>query len=122
MRRWLCQNFQWQQFQQMNFCAHCHGWLWNDPPLPGIKVPRAGTPDNMDWAEPIGNTWTDSKAAWVKIDPELVNFRKARRTGPRCSTPGSGTIRTEENLQTGSSPLKAAPQRRPADSRVPHRA
>jgi hypothetical protein len=25
----------------MNFCAHCHGWLWNDPPLPGIKVARA---------------------------------------------------------------------------------
>ena len=30
---------------------------------------RAGTLDNMDWAEPIGNIWTDSKAAWVKIDP-----------------------------------------------------
>jgi len=61
----------------MNFCAHCYGWLWNDPPLlPGIKVARAGTLDNMDWAEPIGNIWTDSKAAWVKIDPELVNFPK----------------------------------------------
>ena len=47
----------------MNFCAHCHGWLWNDPARPGIKVARAGTLDNMDWAEPIGNIWTDSKAA-----------------------------------------------------------
>ena len=37
---------------------------------------RAGTLDNMDWAEPIGNIWTDSKAAWAKIDPELVNFPK----------------------------------------------
>jgi hypothetical protein len=39
-------------------------------------VVRAGTLDNMDWAEPIGNIWTDSKAAWVKIDPKLVNFPK----------------------------------------------
>ncbi len=44
------------------------------PLTPGIKVVRAGTLDNMDWAEPIGNIWTDSKAAWVTIDPELVNF------------------------------------------------
>ena len=61
----------------MNFCARCHGWLWSsNPTLPGIKVARAGTLDNMDWAEPIGNIWTDSKAAWAKIDPELVNFPK----------------------------------------------
>lgn len=58
----------------MNFCANCHGWLWNDPPAPGIKVVRAGTLDDMDWAEPVGNIWTDSKAAWAKIDPALVNF------------------------------------------------
>ena len=61
----------------MNFCTHCYGWLWNNSPaLPGMKVARAGTLDNMDWAEPIGNIWRDSKAAWVKIDPELVNFPK----------------------------------------------
>ena len=24
----------------------------------------------------LANIWTDSKAAWVKIDPELVNFPK----------------------------------------------
>jgi hypothetical protein len=61
----------------MNFCTHCHGLLWsNNPKLSRIKVARAGTLDNMDWAEPIGNIWTDSKAAWVKIDPELVNFSK----------------------------------------------
>ena len=61
----------------MNFCAHCYGWLWNEnPALPGIKVARAGTLDNMDWAEPVGNIWTDSKAAWVKIDPKHANFPK----------------------------------------------
>jgi hypothetical protein len=60
----------------MTFCAHCHGLLWSLPVTPGIKVARAGTLDNMDWAEPVGNIWTDSRAAWVKIDPELVNFPK----------------------------------------------
>lgn len=60
----------------MNFCAHCHGWLWNEPPTPGIKVVRAGTLDNLDWAEPVGNIWTDSKAAWVEIDPGQINFSK----------------------------------------------
>ncbi len=58
----------------MNFCANCHGWVWNDPPARGIKVARAGTLDNMDWAAPVGNIWTESKAAWVEIDPGLVNF------------------------------------------------
>ena len=58
----------------MNFCAHCHGWLWNQPPAPGVVVVRAGSLDDIDWAEPVGNIWTDSKAAWVKIDPALVNF------------------------------------------------
>jgi hypothetical protein len=60
----------------MNFCAHCHGWMWNDPPVPGIKVARAGTLDDIDWAVPVGNIWTDSKAAWANIDPSLVNFPK----------------------------------------------
>ena len=63
-------------FIAMNFCVHCHGWVWNDPPRPGIKMVRVGTLDNMDWAESVGNIWTDSKAAWVKIDPKLVNFPK----------------------------------------------
>ena len=76
----------------MDFCAHCHGWLWNVPVVPGIKMVRVGTLDNMDWAEPVGNQWTDSKAAWVKIDPELVNFPKQAVGGRRCSTPGPGTI------------------------------
>jgi len=60
----------------MNFCARCHGWIWSIPTLPGIMVPRAGTLDNMDWAEPVGNIWIDSKAAWVEIDPKLLNVPK----------------------------------------------
>ena len=60
----------------MNFCAHCHGWIWNDPPSPGIKVVRAGTLDDLDWAAPVGNIWTDSKAKWVDIDPTQVNFAR----------------------------------------------
>lgn len=60
----------------MNFCAHCHGWIWNEPPAPGIKVARAGTLDDMDWAAPVGNIWTDRKAAWVSIDPAQTNFAK----------------------------------------------
>lgn len=67
----------------MNFCANCHGWLWNDPPAPGIKVVRAGTLDDLDWAAPIGNIWTDSRAAWVAIDPALLNFAR----GPADRTP-----------------------------------
>ena len=45
-------------------------------PLGAEELERAGTLDNMDWAEPVGNIWTNSKAAWVKIDPKLVNFPK----------------------------------------------
>ena len=60
----------------MHFCANCHGWLWNTPPAPGIKVVRAGTLDDLNWAPPVGNIWTDSKATWVEIDPSLVNFPK----------------------------------------------
>lgn len=60
----------------MHFCANCHGWMWNVPPIAGIKVMRAGTLDNLDWAEPVGNIWTDSKAAWAKIDAAQTNFAK----------------------------------------------
>jgi hypothetical protein len=60
----------------MYFCAHCHNWLWNEPPVRGIKVVRAGSLDDLDWAAPVGNIWTDSKAAWAAIDPGLVNLPK----------------------------------------------
>lgn len=60
----------------MHFCSNCHTWLWNVPPAGGIKVARAGSLDDMDWAAPIGNIWTDSKAAWAEIDPAQTNFPK----------------------------------------------
>lgn len=59
----------------MQFCANCHCWLWNVPQSsPGMVVLRAGSLDNLDWARPVGNIWTASKAAWVELDPELVNM------------------------------------------------
>lgn len=61
---------------RMNFCARCHGWMWNDPTSPEIKVARAGTLDDINWAQPVGNIWVTSKAAWAEIDPSLVNFPK----------------------------------------------
>lgn len=60
----------------MNFCVHCHGWLWNEPAMPGTKVVRAGSLDDLNWAEPIGNIWTESRPAWVAVDDNLVNFPK----------------------------------------------
>jgi hypothetical protein len=59
----------------MNFCAHCHGWVWNDPAIPGIKVVRAGTLDTMDWAEPIGNIWTDRKPDMSESRPGIGQLR-----------------------------------------------
>lgn len=60
----------------MHFCAKCHNWMWNLPPAGGIKVVRAGTLDDIDWAAPVGNIWVQSKAAWAHIDPAQVNFPK----------------------------------------------
>jgi hypothetical protein len=59
-------------------------------------VARAGPLDNMDWAEPVGNIWSDSKATWVKIEPELVNFLGQAVDRTRYWTPGPATIRAEE--------------------------
>jgi hypothetical protein len=58
----------------MFFCAHCHTWLWNQPAAPGMLVVRAGTLDSIDWAEPVGDIWTNSKAKWAKIDPSAIAF------------------------------------------------
>jgi hypothetical protein len=60
----------------MNFCATCYSWLWNDPSSPGFRIVRAGTLDDINWAKPVGNIWTDSAASWAPIDPTLVNFPK----------------------------------------------
>lgn len=60
----------------MNFCSTCYSWLWNDPSSPGFRIVRAGTLDDINWARPIGNIWTDSAPSWAPIDPTHVNFPK----------------------------------------------
>lgn len=59
---------------RMLACAVCGTNMWNEPPSPDIFIVRAGTLDDIDWIEPVGNIWTQSRAAWVEIDPALVNF------------------------------------------------
>lgn len=60
---------------RMLACAICGTNMWNEPlSSPEIFVVRAGTLDDIDWIEPVGNIWTQSRAAWVEIDPALVNF------------------------------------------------
>ena len=60
---------------RMFSCSRCHTRVWNEPlSSPGLLVVRAGTLDDMNWAVPIGNIWTESRASWVAIDPSLVNF------------------------------------------------
>jgi hypothetical protein len=49
--------------------------VWNEPQSsPAFLVIKTGTLDDMNWAVPVGNIWTASKAPWVTIDPALVNF------------------------------------------------
>lgn len=55
-------------------CSHCGTLLWNVPEGGGTLILKPGTLDNMDWAEPVGNIWTASKAAWVEIEPDAVNY------------------------------------------------
>lgn len=56
-------------------CKACGTKIWNEPPgNTGMLIMKAGTLDDMSWAEPVGNIWTDSKAPWVVIDPDVPNF------------------------------------------------
>lgn len=60
---------------RMMACAICGTRVWNDPVAsPEIKVVRPGTLDDLSWAEPVGNIWTESRMPWIEIDPNLVNF------------------------------------------------
>lgn len=60
---------------RMHSCRTCNTRLWNEPlSAPDIFVVRAGTLDDLDWAVPVGNIWTDSRAAWAEIDPQQINF------------------------------------------------
>jgi hypothetical protein len=62
-------------------CAVCGTKVWNEPQsFPEFRVLRPGTLDDMRWAEPVGNIWTDSAAPWATIDPALVNFPRQPAT------------------------------------------
>ena len=56
-------------------CAACGTKVWNEPlSFPAMLVVKPGTLDDMSWAQPVGNIWTASRAPWVEIDENLVNF------------------------------------------------
>ena len=56
-------------------CRECGSKVWNEPlSASGMLVVKPGTLDDMSWAVPIGNIWTQSRAPWVEIDENLVNF------------------------------------------------
>ncbi|CAN5293736.1 hypothetical protein BH10PSE7_BH10PSE7_38990 [soil metagenome] len=56
-------------------CPDCGIKIWNEPlSFPDLLVVKPGTLDDMNWAIPIGNIWTASRAPWIDIDPGLVNF------------------------------------------------
>lgn len=56
-------------------CADCGTKVWNEPlASPDILVLKPGTLDDMSWARPVGNIWTDRAQPWVTIDPAMPNF------------------------------------------------
>src|SRR6188768_2169200 len=56
-------------------CADCGTKIWNEPQAsPDILVLKPGTLDDMSWAKPVGNIWTDRAQPWVHIDPNVPNF------------------------------------------------
>lgn len=60
---------------RMRACKVCGTKVWNEPlSMPDRIVMKAGTLDDLSWAQPVGNIWTSSKAPWVEIDPAGPNF------------------------------------------------
>lgn len=56
-------------------CAECGTKIWNEPlSFPDLIIAKPGTLDDMSWAKPIGNIWTDRRAPWVELDPDVPNF------------------------------------------------
>jgi hypothetical protein len=56
-------------------CAACFTNVWNEPlATPALLVGKPGTLDDISWAVPVGNIWTDSRVPWATIDTGLVNF------------------------------------------------
>ena len=56
-------------------CIACGTKIWNEPlSARHLLILKPGTLDDMSWAKPIGNIWTESRAPWITIDDTLVNF------------------------------------------------
>ena len=66
----------------MNFCANCHGWLWNDPPSPGIKVVRAGTLDASDRVDTPLHIWTKRQQPWLVLPAGAESYPEAAPPSP----------------------------------------
>lgn len=60
---------------RMMGCPDCGTRIWNEPlATPEYLVVKPGTLDDLSWIEPIGAIWTESRPAWVALDPEALNF------------------------------------------------
>jgi len=56
-------------------CAQCGTKIWNEPlAARHMLILKPGTLDDMSWARPVGNIWTDRAQPWVHIDPAVPNF------------------------------------------------
>ena len=56
-------------------CAQCGTTIWNEPRAARhMLILKPGTLDDMSWARPVGNIWTDRAQPWVHIDPAVPNF------------------------------------------------
>jgi hypothetical protein len=60
---------------RMHGCLTCGTKVYNEPlASPHMLVMKAGTLDDMNWARPVGNIWTASRAPWAEIEPDVPNF------------------------------------------------
>ena len=60
---------------RMMACPICGVKSWNEPlASPDLIILKAGSLDDMGWAAPVGNIWTDSAPPWTRFDPDVPNF------------------------------------------------
>jgi len=56
-------------------CRTCGTNVWNEPlSSPHLVVLKPGSLDDMSWAKPIGNIWTDRALPWAVIDWSQPHF------------------------------------------------
>jgi hypothetical protein len=56
-------------------CIQCGTKIWNEPlSAPHLLIVKPGTLDDMSWARPVGNIWTDRAQPWVTIEKGVPNF------------------------------------------------